>query len=56
MGKSPVKGNGENRNITPLNPSRIPGLMFLCKEKDIKRCTKITEQKKGEMISKFRDR
>ena len=47
MGKSPVKGNGENHNITPLNPSRIPGLMFLCKREGYKRCTKITEKKWG---------
>ena len=56
MGKSPVKGNSENHNITPLNPSRIPGLMFLCKRERYKKMHKDNRTKKREMISKFRDR
>ena len=42
-----MKGNGENRNITPLNPSRIPGLMFLCKREEYKKMYKDNQTKKG---------
>ena len=47
MGKSPVKGNSENRNITPLNPSRIPGLMFLCKREGYKKMYEDNRTEKG---------
>ena len=48
-----MKGKVENRNITLLNPSRIPGLMFLCKREGYKKMHEDNRKEMGKWFQSF---